>query len=785
VPDAAFLAWHALVIDDLLLFRLVPDTIHADEKERASRFPGPTGVFRGKIGPSPVQCPPSTGTLLGEKDRQEQKENPEKKGRPIPPPTPPSIPPSTSKGIRPYQVQDDSPAGELQGALDRYAEVGLPVKPAKVHPFGPRQDMLGYTLASDVLRVPEVKFRDLEAAVLDLERRGWARPREVEHLVGRFSNLFLLHRPAFAIFSSVYAYARKLGAVAARVWVSVMRELRMALWLLPLIRSDLRRPVSPVLIQTDACESGAAAVYTCAVDAEVLREECRRPVAATTVPTTRLSDAAAGRVEPEPWQVECALAAKFDAPVDPAVWRVAFKRTFAVGRERNGTINAKELAAAVDAVRWASRAPRTRACRLVLQGDSAVAVSILRKGRSSTPALLRQCRRLAAVTLAHQITIEARWISTTRNMADRPSRGDFAPGPCLPEVVRPRGLGQGGYAGQRVGEQKHPGPGSGGLPSSFSFWSPLFDANIADETSRRYAAAVRSFVVFCRAHGERVDSAHDMDYWLAYYAHVAYTTGRPSKSEVKNALYGLEHWLPEVKPLALGRRCVRGWDRLVPPRPAAPMTMDLARACAALACLEGEIGAGLAMLVSFDCWLRISEIAGLRSGAVVDTRGVSDPVGRGVSVFLPETKTGRRQAVKVEDPELAGLLLAWTAVSERSLGPGALLFPSPDRLRAILALCLRRLDDGNWDARGLSFVWHSFRHGGASRAHLAGTGLPDILTRGRWAVDSSGRHYIQAGRQMLLALALPAEVAELARRLERAGISSLFAPDLRRRLQGP
>ena len=57
-----------------------------------------------------------------------------------------------------------------------------------------------------------------------------------------------------------------------------------------------------------------------------------------------------------------------------------------------------------------------------------------------------------------------------------------------------------------------------------------------------------------------------------------------------------------------------------------------------------------------------------------------------------------------------------------------------------------------------------------------------ILTHGRWAVESSGRHYIQSGRQLLLAQELPQTVIDLARRLERAGVESLIAPDLRARL---
>ena len=97
----------------------------------------------------------------------------------------------------------------------------------------------------------------------------------------------------------------------------------------------------------------------------------------------------------------------------------------------------------------------------------------------------------------------------------------------------------------------------------------------------------------------------------------------------------------------------------------------------------------------------------------------------------------------------------------------------------MLARCLSVL---NVDAHGLAFAWHSFRHGGASRAYLRGDEMSRILTRGRWAVESSDRHYIQSGRQLLLAQELPQTVIDLARRLERAGVESLIARDLRARL---
>jgi hypothetical protein len=265
----------------------------------------------------------------------------------------------------------------------------------------------------------------------------------VEALVGKFTHIMLLHRPSLSVFSAVYAYARKMGHRSGRVWPSVLRELNMALAILPLVRADLSTPVAPVLLQTDASDTGAAVVYTETVAAVELARECRQP---RTVP----------RDEGEAWSVPRALAPDFETSVDPLDWRVAVRQR--VPAEVH--INTKEASAVVSAVRWTARGRHgRRGCRLVVQSDSAVAVSAFRKGRSSKPGLLRQCRRLAATTLAARIVLVPRWVPTSRNMADRPSRGGRAPGPCDgPVRVRPRGRGQGGYAGVRVGEAERPGP---------------------------------------------------------------------------------------------------------------------------------------------------------------------------------------------------------------------------------------------------------------------------------------------------------------------------------------
>ena len=303
----------------------------------------------------------------------------------------------------------------LANACQRYSEVGLEAHPEKVHDFSTEQDVLGYRLQKNVLRARHAQVEQLRAWVRSLERRGWAKPREVERLVGKLTHLFLLQRFALSVFAAVYAFAQKVGHKRARIWPSVLRELRTAIAILPLVRSDLTRPVADVLVQTDASQNGGGVVYTRRVPHRELRRECMRP-----------------RTEPrdpsDPWEVERAWTTAFEAPLDPAAWQVAVSHRFR-GAARAAHINDKELGVVVDAVRWAVRSPGTRRCRLVVQADSTAAVGALRKGRSSRRSLLRHCRRLAALTLAEQLALEGRWTPTTKNFADGPSRGR-GPAPC-------------------------------------------------------------------------------------------------------------------------------------------------------------------------------------------------------------------------------------------------------------------------------------------------------------------------------------------------------------------
>ena len=87
----------------------------------------------------------------------------------------------------------------LASVLTRYEEVGLRTKPSKVRDYDAVQDMLGHTLDHHVLRGSSSRYAAIRAEVQRVTRSGWARPREVERLVGKLTHWLLLHRPALAL----------------------------------------------------------------------------------------------------------------------------------------------------------------------------------------------------------------------------------------------------------------------------------------------------------------------------------------------------------------------------------------------------------------------------------------------------------------------------------------------------------------------------------------------------------------------------------------------------------
>ena len=168
-------------------------------------------------------------------------------------------------------------------------------------------------------------------------RCRWARPRDIERLVGKLTNVMLLHRQSLSIFIAVYAFCRTTSPKQPRrLWPSVRQELSDTVALLPLFRSDLSRPVATQLLQTDACDTGAAVVYTDTVNHAALRQECARP--RRTMRSAEEPIAA--------WNAAADLGAEFETSVDPIDWHVAVRCTYpATSRVRHAHFSLRNLRA--------------------------------------------------------------------------------------------------------------------------------------------------------------------------------------------------------------------------------------------------------------------------------------------------------------------------------------------------------------------------------------------------------------------------------------------------------
>jgi integrase len=278
---------------------------------------------------------------------------------------------------------------------------------------------------------------------------------------------------------------------------------------------------------------------------------------------------------------------------------------------------------------------------------------------------------------------------------------------------------------------------------------------LAPGTLFKYSQALNLFLAFCSDHGLRASGPRDVDRHLAFYIQQLYDAGRPFHL-ASCAVFGLQHYAPWMaRDLASAKLALKGWLRLHPSKSHSPLTWELTCLLSVWMALRGERAAALAMLVGFDCYLRISEILGLKVRDVAFTNDSRlGSAYRGVMLRLAKTKTGANQAVTVEHAAVAALLQAHV----RDRPANEFVFRvSRTRLYALLhAACAA------FGLSGHGYTPHSLRHGGATRHFLQGRSIADIQFRGRWSNAKSVRTYIQSGRALLLLTRVDAEVFAIA-----------------------
>jgi integrase len=297
----------------------------------------------------------------------------------------------------------------------------------------------------------------------------------------------------------------------------------------------------------------------------------------------------------------------------------------------------------------------------------------------------------------------------------------------------------------------------------------LIPAAFAPSTLDKYHRAVTLFLAWCHENNEDCDSADQMDSLLTDFAHDLYDDGG-SKHLATCALYGVLMYLPQYKTaLPLTRLTLKGWNRKHPPVPYPPLPWNLTVTIAARFRTHVSPVFAIAVLLAFDCFLRLGELLALRKNDVSNPARIArnNPLSQ-VYLRLRKTKTGPNKSVVLRNPQVQALLLQLVRRT-----PGG-----EDRLFPMAASTFRQHFRQACIDLGMvaNYVPHSLRHGSATQAFMEDMPIEDILARGRWASTKSARHYVQTGRALLLAHRNPPRLAELGDALSASLLSAFSLP---------
>jgi reverse transcriptase-like protein len=211
---------------------------------------------------------------------------------------------------------------------------------------------------------------------------------DMARVVGRWSWAILACRPAFSVFNSVYRFIQAAGRRLFTIWRTVRRELWTIIGLAPLLFSSVDSPWFDRILSTDASESGMGVVVARASDQEMDTVASLPKIPSKPIDTSPLHWST---IVSTPWS-------------------------------KKEHINVLEVRALSTAVRWAISRPASLGCRLLSLSDSQVVVFAVSKGRSSSFQILRRLRYLSSMLLAGGLRLLMRWIPSTANPADAPSR---------------------------------------------------------------------------------------------------------------------------------------------------------------------------------------------------------------------------------------------------------------------------------------------------------------------------------------------------------------------------
>ncbi len=289
---------------------------------------------------------------------------------------------------------------------------------------------------------------------------------------------------------------------------------------------------------------------------------------------------------------------------------------------------------------------------------------------------------------------------------------------------------------------------------------PLQDLTLEPGSLKSYERSLRSFLTYTRLPPQQLLAmpAQRLDWQLAVFLQHSYDSGAPFTLGA-HALHAVVHHRPDVKALLFAsRQCLKGWERVRQTASHPPLTWELTVSIACMFSRCGFHAPAVAMLVAFDCYLRVGELTRIRRRDVVMPNDAR--MGRAhtaMAVCLTKTKTGPNQSVALFRPEVAAILSTWVRALPHTADDNPLVFAfSPTYLRRLMHNACIDLGVGH-----IAYVPHSLRHGGATADFLRTGSVQHVQFRGRWKSLESVRTYVQTARALLAAQQVPAAVNQL------------------------
>lgn len=245
---------------------------------------------------------------------------------------------------------------------------------------------------------------------------------------------------------------------------------------------------------------------------------------------------------------------------------------------------------------------------------------------------------------------------------------------------------------------------------------PLQDLALTSASRLAYKNAFDKFLLYSKLTLDKfmtTDPSH-VDLMLAAFIQHSYDEDS-SFVYASHALNAVAFYRPTVKlHLLNSRQCLRGWERTRSSKSHPPLTWEMTVLIACTLSKSGYVAHAIAMLLGFDCYLRVSELTSIRKNNIVlpnDARmGQAET---NMAVILPRTKTGLNQSIIIQRECVKQLLCLWLQSRTLHTAPAtALVF-------AFTPASLRNLMQVTCSSLGIPpYVPHSLRHGGASHDYL-------------------------------------------------------------------